>query len=234
MGERPYVVLSCSTSIDGCLDDQSAERLLLSNADDFDRVDALRASCDAILVGARTVRRDNPRLLVRCPDRRAGRVARGLPESPAKVTLTGRGCLDPEAAFFTSGGAERLVYCASPSLPAVRGRVGDRATVLDAGDPVDLDLLLADLYERGVERLMVEGGQTMHSQLIGAGLADELQLSVAPLFVGEAHAPRLLGAGRFPPDPARRAVLGEVRQIGDVVLMRYGLSPRFDLQAAQV
>ena len=98
MGERPYVVLSCSTSIDGCLDDQSAERLLLSNADDFDRVDALRATCDAILVGARTVRRDNPRLLVRCPDRRAARLARGLPESPAKVTLTGRGCLDPDAA----------------------------------------------------------------------------------------------------------------------------------------
>jgi 5-amino-6-(5-phosphoribosylamino)uracil reductase len=227
-------VLSCSTSIDGCLDDQSDERLMLSNADDFDRVDALRATCDAILVGARTVRRDNPRLLVRCPDRRAARLARGLPENPAKVTLTGRGCLDPDAAFFTCGDTERLVYCAGPALPVVRGHLGEVATVLDAGDPVDLGLLLADLYERGVERLMVEGGQTMHTQLIGAGLADELQLSVAPLFVGEAHAPRLLGSGRFPADPARRAVLGEVRQIGDVVLMRYGLSSRFDREATEV
>jgi 5-amino-6-(5-phosphoribosylamino)uracil reductase len=231
VGERPYVVLSCSTSIDGCLDDASSQRLMLSNDADFDRVDATRAGCDAIMVGARTVRRDNPRLLVRCPDRRAQRLARGVPETPAKVVLTGRGCLDPDAAFFTCGDAERLVYAATPGYGTAAERLGARATVLDAGDPVDLGLVLADLYERGVERLMVEGGQTMHTQLIGEGLADELHLSVAPLFVGEAQAPRLLGAGRFPQDPGRRALLAEVRQIGDVVLLRYGLSERFDREA---
>ena len=63
---RPYVLLSCATSIDGYIDDASEQRLLLSNDEDLDRVDAVRASCDAILVGAGTVRRDDPRLLVRC------------------------------------------------------------------------------------------------------------------------------------------------------------------------
>ena len=52
-------------SIDGYIDDARDTRLLLSNAADFDRVDAVRAGCDAILVGAHTIRRDNPRLLVR-------------------------------------------------------------------------------------------------------------------------------------------------------------------------
>ncbi|MGW3810445.1 RibD family protein, partial [Micromonospora sp. NPDC005113] len=74
---RPYVLLSCATSIDGYIDDASDQRLLLSNADDLDRVDAVRASCDAILVGAGTVRRDDPRLLVRAAERRAERVAGG-------------------------------------------------------------------------------------------------------------------------------------------------------------
>ena len=64
MGERPYVLLSCGMSIDGYLDNASGKRLLLSNDADFDRVDDVRASCDAILVGAGTVRLDNPRLLV--------------------------------------------------------------------------------------------------------------------------------------------------------------------------
>ena len=66
-------------SIDGYIHDGSDTRLLLSNDADFDRVDAVRAGCDAILVGANTVRRDNPRLLVRSAARRAARVARGLP-----------------------------------------------------------------------------------------------------------------------------------------------------------
>lgn len=60
MADRPYTLLSCSMSIDGYIDDASDHRLLLSNDDDFDRVDAVRASCDAILVGAATIRVDDP------------------------------------------------------------------------------------------------------------------------------------------------------------------------------
>ena len=88
MRERPYTLLSCGMSIDGYLDSASPGRLKLSNAADFDRVDAERAACDAILVGAATIRSDNPRLLVRSPQRRADRVARGCPPSPTKVTVT--------------------------------------------------------------------------------------------------------------------------------------------------
>ena len=77
MPDRPYTLLSCSVSIDGYIAG-AASRLLLSNEADFDRVDAVRASCDAILVGAKTVRIDNPRLLVRSQARRDDRAARGL------------------------------------------------------------------------------------------------------------------------------------------------------------
>jgi len=79
MADRPYTLLSCGMSIDGYLDSPHVTRLRLSNAADFDRVDAVRAQCDAILVGAATVRNDNPRLLVRSAARRADRAARGLP-----------------------------------------------------------------------------------------------------------------------------------------------------------
>src|SRR3954454_24734449 len=114
MADRPYTLLSCGMSIDGYLDSPDVSRLQLSNAADFDRVDAERARCDAILVGAATVRSDNPRLVVRSAARQAERATRGLPPSPAKVTVTRAGRLDPCAAFFTCGDAEKLVYCASP------------------------------------------------------------------------------------------------------------------------
>jgi 5-amino-6-(5-phosphoribosylamino)uracil reductase len=215
-------------SIDGYVDDCAAERLLLSNDADFDRVDEVRAGCDAILVGAATIRSDDPRLLVRSAARREARRARGEPPTPVKVTVTSTCDLDPEAKFFTLGEVDKLVYCTGGSVPAARRTLGGRATVIDGGDPVDLHRVTADLAARGVRRLMVEGGGTMHTQFLTAGLADELQLVVAPFFVGDSAAPRFVHDGDFPWNPKRRATLAEVRQIGDVVLLRYALSDRFD------
>ncbi len=215
-------------SIDGYLDDTTEERLLLSNDADFDRVDEVRAGCDAILVGASTIRQDNPRLLVRSARRRAARVARGTAENPVKVTVTSRGGLDPAASFFTTGESRKLVYCATPAVAGTRERLGAVATVIDGGDPVDVHLISADLAARGIGRLMVEGGGTMHTQFLTRDLADELQLVVAPFFVGDSRAPRFVHDGDFPAGPKNRAKLAEVRQIGDVVLLRYALSDRFD------
>ncbi|WP_203826971.1 RibD family protein [Actinoplanes palleronii] len=228
MAERPYTLLSCGMSIDGYLDDTTEERLLLSNDADFDRVDEERAGCDAILVGATTIRQDNPRLLVRSERRRAARVARGTAANPVKVTVTGRGDLDPGAAFFATGESAKLVYCATASVAGARERLGAVATVVDGGDPVDVHLVSADLAARGVRRLMVEGGGSMHTQFLTRDLADELQLVVAPFFVGDSRAPRFVHDGAFPAGPKNRARLAEVRQIGDVVLLRYALSDRFD------
>ncbi|MGH3213717.1 MAG: RibD family protein, partial [Trebonia sp.] len=97
MTGRPYTLLSCAVSVDGCLDDASAERLVLSGPEDLDEVDKLRAAADAILVGAGTIRADNPRLLVRDPARVVRRVAAGLPPHPLPVTVTATGDLDPAA-----------------------------------------------------------------------------------------------------------------------------------------
>jgi 5-amino-6-(5-phosphoribosylamino)uracil reductase len=227
MPDRPYTLLSCALSIDGYLGSATSRRLELSNDADFDRVDAVRASCDAILVGAATVRNDNPRLLVRSPARREERTTRGLAPSPIKVTVTGRAALDPQADFFTAGNAEKLVYCARPRLVDARSRLGDVATVVDGGEQVKMRRLTEDLGARGVERLMVEGGGKVHTQFLTDNLVDELQLVVAPFFVGDSRAPRFVSDGRFPWNPDRRARLAEVRQIGDVVLLRYALSSRF-------
>ncbi len=226
MRDRPYTLLSCCVSIDGYIGN-GASRLLLSNDADFDRVDAVRASCDAILVGAETVRIDNPRLLVRSQNRRDERAARGLPQSPIKVTVTRRAELDARANFFNVGDAEKIVYCASPSAADAHRRLGPVATVVDAGHTVEMRTLTSDLATRGVDRLMVEGGGTVHTQFLTDDIVDELQLTVAPVFVGDSEATRFVRDGIFPWNPARRAELVDVQKLGDVVLLRYALSSRF-------
>ncbi|MFI5958626.1 RibD family protein [Cryptosporangium sp. NPDC051539] len=170
-------------SVDGYLDDTSPQRLLLSNEADFDRVDEVRAGCDAILVGAETVRRDDPRLLVRSAARREARAAAGLTPSPLRVVLSRSGDLDPGAAVFGPGAQ----------------------TVVHRGLPDVLDSLAG-------RRLLVEGGSSVQAQFLSSGLVDELHLAIAPFFVGEPAAPRFAGAGRYP-DRMRLAetrVMGDV------------------------
>lgn len=225
--DRPYVLLSCAMSIDGYIDDTSAARLVLSGDADLDRVDEVRAGCDAILAGANTVRLDNPRLAVRSGQRRGARAARGLPPTPVKVTLSGSGDLDPGARFFADPEAEKIVYGTTGGLGKLRQRLGGAAVIADGGDPLSLPRVLADLAARGIGRLMVEGGSRVHTAFLTAGLADELQLAIAPFFVGDSGAPRFAGDGSFPWTPANTARLAEVRQIGDVALLRYALSGRF-------
>jgi riboflavin-specific deaminase-like protein len=218
---RPYVLLSCATSADGYLDDASPRRLILSGPADLDRVDDERAGCDAIVVGANTIRADNPRLLIRDPRRSARRTARGLPAHPARVTLTATGDLDPAARFFAPG-ALRLVYCATPAVGPAEKNLKDTAVIIDAGDPLSLDFMLKDLNERGVRRAMVEGGARVLGDFLADGLADEFQHAVAPFFVADPAAPRLDLPAVIPDAPM---TLAETRQVGEVAVLRYLLGP---------
>lgn len=222
MTERPYVLLSCAISVDGCLDATGPQRLILSGAADLDRVDDDRSQVDAIMVGAGTIRRDDPRLLIRAPGRRAARVAGGLPEHPAGVTLTASGDLDPGARFFTRPpGLQRLVYCPPPLAASLQITLNELAQVIAIPAPVGLGAVLTDLGRRGVRRLLVEGGARLGRQFLVDGLVDELELAVAPFFVGDAAAPRFAGPGGYPHGPRWPMRLAEVRRLDDLVLLRY-------------
>ena len=228
MPPRPYVLLSCATSVDDYLDDASPRRLILSGPADLDRVDEVRAGCDAIMVGAQTVRKDNPRLLIRDPRRRARRAARGLPDHPARVTLTATGDLNPAANFFAPG-APRLVYCATPALSRAQANLGESAVLIDAGDPPSLAVILQDLSERSVARLLTEGGAQLLGEFLAQDLADEFHLTIAPFFLAPPDpttAPRLnLPAPAPASGPSNPMTLAEAGRVEEMVLLRYLLGP---------
>ncbi|MEU0852528.1 dihydrofolate reductase family protein [Streptomyces flaveolus] len=225
MSARPYVILSAAMSVDGYLDDTSPERLLLSNTPDFDRVDQVRAESDAILIGATTMRKDNPRLLVNSPERRAQRIADGKPEYPLKVTVTASGDLSADLKFWHHGG-DKLVLTVDSAAEKVRTTLANLADVVSVGPDLDWGLVLDELGRRGIQRLMVEGGGTIHTQLMAQDLADEVHLAIAPLLVGQPDAPRFLGAAHYPGGSTARMRVLEVRAIGDVVFVRYAPKKR--------
>lgn len=198
------VILSFATTADHYLDDRSPRRLIISTPEDWAAVLRLRTECDALLVGAETLRRDNPALLLRDDAAREGRRKAGLRPDLTKVTLTRSGRLDPALRFFTEGDAVRYVF-APRSLPAL-----DRyAEVIVCDEPLSAAGIVTELERRGVGQLLVEGGAEVLRMFLDEGMADVVRWAVNPrLTLGEAQ-----GAARFefrpPADvPCRTEVLG--------------------------
>ncbi|WP_306365279.1 dihydrofolate reductase family protein [Nocardia sp. CC227C] len=220
---RPYVALSVAVSLDGYIDDTVPERLYLSNDRDFDGVDALRAGCDAILVGAETVRRDNPRLWLRSAERRQARVAAGKPANLLKVTVTRSGDIDPDARMFHHyvEAGKPLVYTTMEGAEKIGSRLDAVGEVVGIADPDFWGTLLEDLGRRGVERLIVEGGTHIHTAFLEAGLADELRYAVAPLLIGQSDAPRFVNPADFPGGSRRRLEFVDATVLDDVAVLRY-------------
>jgi riboflavin biosynthesis pyrimidine reductase len=84
-----------------------------------------------------------------------------------------------------AAGGEKLVYAPDAAVGKVRARLGDLAEVASTGETLDFTAMLDDLGARGIGRLMVEGGGVVHTQFLAARLADEIQLAVAPFFIGD-------------------------------------------------
>ena len=224
MAARPYTIVSCAVSLDGCLDDASPERLILSGPQDLDEVDELRSAADAILVGAGTIRADNPRLLVRDEARVAAREAEGRPPHPLRVTVTAAGDLDPAARFFAGPGTP-LVYAPAAAAAAARERLGGKAVVIDAGAELSLAAVLHDLYtERTVLTLLAEPGAVLARDLLAQDLVDEIRLAVAPFFVGDANAPRFALPARYPHGQGNPMTLTSVRRLDGLAVLRYRLN----------
>jgi 5-amino-6-(5-phosphoribosylamino)uracil reductase len=213
--------VSCAVSLDGCLDDSSPERLILSGPADLDEVDVLRAKVDAILVGAGTIRADNPRLLIRNEKRAAAREAAGRRPHPLRVTLTASGDLDPGARFFTGPGTP-LVYAATAAVPAAAKNLGESAVVIDAGAEPSLAAVLEDLQEeRAVRTLLVEGGSHLLRDLLAGDLADELRLAIAPFFVGDQAAPRFALPASYPHTRENPLTLISARRLENLAVLHY-------------
>ena len=185
------VYASVALSGDGYMDDRSPRRLILSTPADWRDVMRLRAWADAILVGAETVRRDDPSLTVRDEAFRRERLAANRPADPVKVTLSRSLRLAPASNFFTAGSGARIVFTDN----AAASPLETAAEIVRIPD-LSAARILTELEKRGFERLLVEGGPRTLGLFFAEGLVDTLRMAVNPAVrVGDPHAP--------PFDPAR-------------------------------
>jgi 5-amino-6-(5-phosphoribosylamino)uracil reductase len=202
------ITVSVAVSIDGYIADTSADRLRLSSAEDFADMYRARAEHDAILIGAETVRRDNPSLLLEDSS-----------PQPVRVTITRSGALAPGLRFF-AGEARSIVLAPAEIVRVLEGTLTGKAdiAVLESNEPAAIVRTLRGL---GITSLFIEGGTSVLTAFLSAGLFHELRLAVAPFFVGDAAAPRIVGPGAFFHDKNRRLELIDTRAYGDTAVQRF-------------
>ncbi|WP_135828473.1 2,5-diamino-6-(ribosylamino)-4(3H)-pyrimidinone 5'-phosphate reductase [Halorussus halobius] len=215
------VVVNAATSVDGKLSSRRREQLAISGPDDFDRVDALRADSDAVMVGVGTVLADDPHLTLDDPDRSDARRERGESAHPARVIADSRARTPADARILDDAATTYVLVSEAAPAERVAELAASGATVRTAGDErVDLTAGLAALADAGVDRLLVEGGGELIFSLFEAGLVDELRLFVGSTVIGGRDAPTLADGEGFVegfPDLELEAV----ERVDDGVVLRY-------------
>ena len=221
---RPFVFLNVAVTADGKTDTFERAGAAISTPADKARVDRLRAGADCVLVGGRTVLGDDPKLTVKSAELRAERVARGLPENPAKAAVVTRAGMRPQSAFLTAGPARVLVFTSAQTSAEQQSmlRAAGAQVFLLGEQRVDLPGVFETLHDLGMQRVMVEGGGTLTFELLRLGLIDELTVFVAPLVFGGASAPTLAAGPGFPfADALRLELLAAEPWEDGGVLLRY-------------
>ncbi|HSB01898.1 MAG TPA: dihydrofolate reductase family protein [Anaerolineales bacterium] len=190
---RPFVFINVAMTADGKIDTFERRGATISSARDKERVDQLRASADAIMVGGKTLLGEDPTLTVKSETLRAERVARGLSPNPTKVGIVTEANIKADSQFLSTGPADIVIFTtrrtSKEQLSLLEAR-HVRVYVSEA-EKVDLQNALALLKEMGVNRLMVEGGSTLNFELVRRGLVDEMTAYVAPMIFGGASAPTM-------------------------------------------
>ncbi len=193
MPPRPFVFINAAMSADGKIATIERKQTRISGSLDFERVDELRASSDAMMVGIGTVLSDNPSLTVKSKERRERRRRQGLPENPARIVVDSMARTPIEADIFKKGDGKRII-AVSESAPSDKVReLSKYAEIITAGEKsVELAKLLSELKASGINRLMVEGGATLNWGLISSDLVDEIYTFIGNIIIGGRTAPTLV------------------------------------------
>lgn len=219
---RPFVFINSAMSADGKISSFERRQVKISGSQDMERVDGLRAGSDAIMVGVGTVISDDPGLRIKSDRLRQERSDLSRPENPLRVVADSL-ARTPLASKVL--GPDCLV-AVSDSAPQHRlERLSSRCEIIKCGNlRVDLAALMSELHERGVKRLMVEGGATLNWSLIQSRLVDELYVYVGGLLIGGKDAPTLVDGAGFR-EAFLRLKLISFEPLDEGVLLKWSIAP---------
>jgi len=216
-----FVHVNVAASADGKLSSRRREQVRISGPEDMARVDRLRADSDAVMVGVGTVLADDPSLTVKDPALSAERESRGESPQPARVVADSRARTSADAKVLDDEAESFVLVAEAEPQEHIQALAGTGAEIVVAGDNrVDLVAAFDVLEERGVERLLVEGGGELLFSLFESGLVDVFTTYVGPMVIGGRDAPTSADGEGFVEDFPELTLTG-VERSDDGVLLTY-------------
>jgi len=206
--ERPFVFINAAMSADGKIATIRRKQTRISGNLDFDRMDELRATSDAIMVGIGTVLSDNPSLTVKLKERREKRRLMGLEENPVRIIVDSMARTPIDADIFKKGEGKRIIAVCEKAPAENISELSKFAEIICTGKiRVDLTKLLIELNKHGIKKLMVEGGATLNWGLVSEGLVDGIYTFIGNMIIGGKSAPTLVDGEGFVSDFCRLNLL---------------------------
>ncbi|MFI3283336.1 MAG: dihydrofolate reductase family protein [Rikenellaceae bacterium] len=164
------VTLSVATSRDGYIDDMTPNRLVLSTPEDWEEVYLLRAQSDAIVIGAETLRRDNPTLRLKRPELIEWRKSKNRAAEPARVIISSNSEISPLLRIFSEGEG-RIIIFSNIERPELTNAEVIVTPYIDAAHVV------TTLEKMGLVEIYVEGGAKIHTLFMDQGIVDKLRVA---------------------------------------------------------
>lgn len=220
--ETPFIFINSAMSLDGKLSTYERRQVKISNKEDFERVDRLRASADAVMVGSNTVAIDDPKLTVKSEELRKERIKKGLPENPAKIMVGSIGKIRLEGDFLNYGNAEKIIFTTEKEEKEKIAALRKKAKVYVLGkQKTNIHEMVEILAGLGIKRIMVEGGGTLNYEMLEAGLVDEIYVAIGPKIFGGKDAPTLADGEGLPYEKAVNLEPISVETLGAVFVLKY-------------
>jgi len=211
---RPYVIINCAMSADGKIASSVGRQLRISNEEDMRRVYNLRNEFDAVLVGVNTIQADNPKLTVK-------EEYVQNPKNPIRVILDTH-CITKENALSVDEQAKTLIITNGECDKNYKSNVEVVQCGVDYEGFIDLNQMLEILYNRGIKKVMVEGGSTVIWNFLKLGLVDDLFVFIGPMIIGGKYTPSMAdGEGIDQEDDLINLEILEFRKIGNGLLVHY-------------
>ena len=188
---RPYTIIVSEVTVDGKLTlrkGRSSKEIMKFMDEEANRyLHELRAKVDGIMVGAETIRTDNPFLTVRYVEGK----------NPTRIVPTSKADIPLNANILEKHAPTIIVTSQSAPEEKVKA-LEEKVEVMKCGkESVDLIEMMDRLYKKGIKKLMVEGGATLNWNLLRLGLVDEIRLIHIPFIVGGTDTPTLVGGEGF-------------------------------------
>ncbi len=182
--KRPYVIINSAASLDGKISTVERKQIAISSEGDFQRVEELRKEFDAIMVGIGTILADNPSL---------------YKEGLIRVVVDSKGRIPKNSRVFK--GSSPTIVAVSDKADSSKiesiNQIGEVIKVSGHNEKVNLVNLMKRLYDRGIEKIMVEGGGTINWSIVKNGIFDEIRVYTGNMILGGEKAPTLVDGKGF-------------------------------------